>query len=189
VWLGGRPNFDDADVWLFVGTNPIISKQYLEENPARRIARAVDRGTKIVVIDPRRTETARRATLHLQPRPGEDAALIASVLHVILREGWVDRDFVAAHVHALAALRTSVEPFTPQMVAEQADVDAAHIVEAARLLGTARRAIAAPGTGASMSNPGPLVPYLLLALTSIRGFWAREGERIDRPNVLLPPNH
>jgi len=189
VWLGGRPSFDDADVWLFVGTNPIISKQYLEENPARRIARALDRGTKIVVIDPRRTETARRATLHLQSRPGEDAALIASLLHVILREGWVDQEFVAAHVEGLEPLRAAVAPFSPQAVAGRVDVPVDEIIEAARLLGTARRGIAAPGTGASMSNPGSLVPYLLLALTSVRGFWAREGERIDRPNVLLPPNH
>jgi anaerobic selenocysteine-containing dehydrogenase len=188
VWLGGRPSFDDADVWLFVGTNPIISKQYLEENPARRIARAVERGTKIVVIDPRRTETARRASLHLQPRPGEDAALIAGLLHVILREGWIDSDFVANHVQGLEELRAAVAPFAPQVVADRADVPVDRILEAAQLLGRARRAIAAPGTGASMSNPGPVVPYLLLALTSVRGFWAREGERIDRPNVLLPPN-
>jgi anaerobic selenocysteine-containing dehydrogenase len=188
VWLGGRPSFDDADVWLFVGTNPIISKQYLEENPARRITRALARGTKIIVVDPRRTETARRATLHLQPRPGEDTALIASLLHVILRERWVDADFVADHVQGLEELRAAVAPFAPQIVADRVDVPADQIVEAARLLGAARRGIAAPGTGASMSNPGPVVPYLLLALTSVRGFWARAGDPIDRPNVLLPPN-
>src|SRR5262249_40654060 len=94
-----------------------------------------------------------------------------------------------AHVEGVDALRTAVEPFTPELVAERADVERDDIFEAARMLGTARRAIAAPGTGVSMSNPGPLVPYLLLALTSIRGFWARAGERIDRPNVPLPPNH
>src|SRR5215475_11919391 len=63
-WLGGRTPFDDVDVFLFAGTNPVISKQFLAENPARRLSRAVKGGTKVIVIDPRRTETARRAHVH-----------------------------------------------------------------------------------------------------------------------------
>jgi anaerobic selenocysteine-containing dehydrogenase len=188
LWLGGRVSFDEADAWLFVGTNPIISKQYLAENPARRLNRAIDRGTKIVVVDPRRTETARRAHVHLQPRPGEDAAVIAGLLHVILRERWVDTEFVRAHAHGLDELTAAVAPFTPEAVAQRADVPVADLLDAARVLGTARRGGAGGGTGASMSNPGPLVPYLLLCLTTLRGFWAREGDRVDKPNVLLPPN-
>ena len=187
VWMGGRPAFDDADAWLFVGTNPIISKQYLEENPARRLARALDRGVQVIVVDPRRTETARRATLHLQPRPGEDAVVVAGLLNLILREGWVDLEFVRAHVDGIDALESAVRPFTPDVVAERAGISAEHLVEAGRLLGRARRGIAAPGTGAAMSNPGPLVPYLMLCLTSLRGWWARQGDPVSRPNVLLPP--
>src|SRR5215472_4837115 len=61
LWLGGRTPFDEVDAFLFAGTNPVISKQFLAENPARRLAHAVERGTKVIVIDPRRTETARWA--------------------------------------------------------------------------------------------------------------------------------
>ena len=57
---------------------------------------AVERGTKVVVIDPRRTETARRAHVHLQARPGQDAVVMAGLLHVILREDLVDHDFIRA---------------------------------------------------------------------------------------------
>ncbi|HZQ58111.1 MAG TPA: molybdopterin-dependent oxidoreductase, partial [Acidimicrobiales bacterium] len=188
IWLGGRTPFDEADAWLFVGTNPVISKQYLSENPARRLNRAIERGTKIVVVDPRRTETARRAHVHLQPRPGEDAAIIAGLIHLILREGWVDTEFVRAHARGLDELAAAVAPFTPEAVAQRADVPAGQLLDAARVLGTARRGGAGGGTGASMSNPGPLVPYLLLCLTTVRGFWAREGDRVDKPNVLLPRN-
>src|SRR5947208_166066 len=84
--LRRRPSFEDADAFLFAGTNPVISKQFLAENPAKRLSRAVERGAKIIVIDPRRTETARRAHVHLQPRPGQDAAVMAGLIHVILRE-------------------------------------------------------------------------------------------------------
>lgn len=188
VWLGGRPSFDDADAWLFVGTNPIISKQYLEENPARRLARAIDRGVRVVVIDPRRTETARRATVHLQPRPGADAAVVAGLLRLLFEQGWVDHEFVGAHVQGVGALEAAVRPFIPQLVAERAGIPVDDLIEAARLLGGSRRGIAAPGTGVAMSNPGPLVPYLLLCLSSLRGWWQREGDRVSRPNVLLPPN-
>jgi anaerobic selenocysteine-containing dehydrogenase len=77
VWLGGRMTFDDADAWLFAGTNPLISHQYLGENPAKRLSRALEQGLRLVVVDPRRTETARRAHVHLAVRPGEDATLSA----------------------------------------------------------------------------------------------------------------
>jgi len=187
VWLGGRTPFDTSDVWLFVGANPIISKQYLEENPAKRLNRAIANGTKVIVIDPRRTETARRASLHLQPRPGQDAVLLAGLLHLILREGWIDADFVKTNVEGVAELASALAPFTPEMVAGRADVPKDQLFEAARLLGTAQRGGAGSGTGAAMSSPGALVPYLLLCLTSIRGFWARAGDRVEKPNVLLPP--
>ena len=94
LWLGGRNRLEDADVWLFVGTNPVVSKQFIGENPARQLHRAIDRGMKLVVIDPRRTETARLAHIHLQPRPNEDATLVAAILHVLLRDGFVDEPFV-----------------------------------------------------------------------------------------------
>src|SRR5215470_13841901 len=94
LWLGGRTPFDDVDAFLFAGTNPVISKQFLAENPARRLARAVERGTKIVVNDTRRTETARWAHVHLQARPGQDAIVVAGLLHVVLRDGMLDHDFV-----------------------------------------------------------------------------------------------
>src|SRR5205807_9302648 len=114
---GGRTSFEDADAFLFAGTNPVISKQFLAENPAKRLSRAVERGAKIVVIDPRRTETARRAHVHLQPRPGQDAVVMAGLIHVILRKGLVDQDFVGRHVDGVEALRTAVAPFTPEFVA------------------------------------------------------------------------
>ncbi len=189
IWLGGRTSFDEADTWLFVGTNPVISKQYLGENPARRLSRAVERGLRLVVIDPRRTETARRAAVHLQVRPGEDAAVVAGLLHVLLRDGMVDDEFARDHVTGLDVLRAAVAPFTPVLVAERAGVPAEAIVEAAHVLGRARTGGVGGGTGVSMGNPGSLVSYLLLCLQTVRGFWAREGDRVDRPNVLLPPNH
>lgn len=188
LWLGGRTPFDEVDAFLFAGTNPVISKQFLAENPAKRLARAVERGTKIIVIDPRRTETARWAHVHLQARPGQDAVVMAGILQVILREGMVDEEFVAKHVGGVESLRAAVAPFAPEFVAQQADIPIEDLLEAARTLGTARRGGAGGGTGISMTSCTSVVSYLLLCLMSVRGWWAREGDRIERPNVLMPPN-
>ncbi|HXY91830.1 MAG TPA: molybdopterin-dependent oxidoreductase [Acidimicrobiia bacterium] len=188
LWLGGRNRLEDADAWLFVGTNPVISKQFIGENPARQLHHAVERGMKLLVIDPRRTETARLAHVHLQPRPNEDATLVAAILHVLLREGMVDSHFVAENVDGLDELRRAVAPFTPEYAAARADVPVDDLVEAARLLGRARRGGTGGGTGVSMTSRSSLVSYLLLCIDSVRGFHAREGDRVERPNVLLPPN-
>ena len=78
-WLAGDLDFDKADTWMLVGLNPVISKAtgVPAQNPAQKLKAAVRRGMKLIVIDPRRTETARRAAIHIQPRPGEDPTILA----------------------------------------------------------------------------------------------------------------
>src|SRR3546814_9826944 len=76
------------------GSNPLISHSaggFLVSDPVKRVKRAVERGLKLIVVDPRLTETARFASIHLQPYPGEDVAIAAGLLRLILREGWQDR--------------------------------------------------------------------------------------------------
>ncbi len=72
-WLGGEPDFDRADAWLLVGNNPIISKSagISGQNPAQKLKDAQARGMKLIVIDPRVSDSARKAHIHLQCRPGE----------------------------------------------------------------------------------------------------------------------
>src|SRR5439155_1170801 len=78
--------------------------------------------------------------------------------------------------------------FTPEYAARRADVPRDDLGEAARVMGTARRGGTGGGTGVSMTSASSLVSYLLLCINSVRGFWARAGDRVERPNVLLPPN-
>jgi anaerobic selenocysteine-containing dehydrogenase len=113
----------------------------------------------------------------------------AGLLHVILREGLIDQDFTDRWVDGVESLKAAVAPFTPELVARQADISIDDLVEAARTLGTARRGGAGGGTGISMTSCTSVVSYLLLCLMSVRGWWAREGDRIERPNVLMPRNH
>ncbi|CAN7608175.1 molybdopterin-dependent oxidoreductase [Phenylobacterium sp. LjRoot219] len=189
-WLGGDLEFESADSWLLVGLNPVISKStgVPARNPAQKLKDAVLRGMKLIVVDPRRTETAKRAAIHIQPRPGEDPTILAGLLHVIIAEKLYDQAFVAEHVTGLEALAAQVADFTPDYVARRAEVPAAQLIEAARLFATygERGGMVHLGTGPSFATHGNLAEYLALCLTTLCGRWPRAGEAVHRPNAMLP---
>ncbi len=88
-WGAGRVPFEQSDTWLLVGTNPIVSMWggVPVNNPAQVLKDRLKAGMKLIVIDPRRTEVARAAAIHLQPKAGEDVSILAAMLHVIFEEG------------------------------------------------------------------------------------------------------
>jgi formate dehydrogenase (coenzyme F420) alpha subunit len=88
----------------------------------------------LVVIDPVRTLLAKEATVHLPVRPGTDGALALGLIHVLLREGWYDADFVAAHTQGFDGLKALAETFSPQRVERETGLAAAQVERVARLL-------------------------------------------------------
>lgn len=186
-WGAGPQDFAEADVCLLVGANPLVSMWggIPSFNPARRLHEARKRGLKLIVIDPRRSETARKADLHLQCLPGQDVALLAAMLRVIIEEGLHDKAFVAAETEGFAQLRETVAAFSPERVAAVAGVTADDIVAAARLFARAQRGNATSGTGPSMAPHGVLMDYLVLALNTICGRWVKAGERMPNRGVLF----
>jgi anaerobic selenocysteine-containing dehydrogenase len=187
IWGGGPQAFADSDVCLLVGANPLVSMWggIPAFNPAKRLHEARRRGLKLIVIDPRRTETARKAALHLQCLPGHDAELLASMINVILADGLYDRPFVEQETEGLERLRAAVASFTPGRVAPVAGLDAEQITTAARMFATAKRGNATSGTGPSMAPHGVLMDYLVLALNTLCGRWIRAGEVIPNRGVLF----
>jgi anaerobic selenocysteine-containing dehydrogenase len=187
-WHAGLQTFETSDTWIIVGANPVIAKSNGAplNNPGMRLKEAAARGMKLIVIDPRRTETAKRAHVHLQPRPGEDAALLAGIIHVVLSEGLYDVEFVAANARGLDALREAVAGYTPACVARRADVPVERLVDAARTFGGGKRGGVVCSTGPSFSTHSNLTFYLALCLNTLCGRWARAGERAPYPNVMLP---
>ena len=187
VWLGGRMRPETLDVMLIAGGNPVISKQYFGQNPGMRLKELVRRGTKLIVIDPRRSETARRADVHLQPIPGEDAVIAAGLVHLVIAKGAVDAHFVEQNATGLAELTRAVAPFTPEYVARRAGVPEADLRKAAEIIATARRGNIGTGTGVSMTGRGTLTTYLYNCLQTLRGLWAQAGDEMLCSPVLLPP--
>jgi anaerobic selenocysteine-containing dehydrogenase len=186
-WEGGRPRPNACEAFLVVGGNPVVSKQHFPQNPAQQLKALTGRGMKLIVIDPRRTETARRAAVHLQLIPGEDPTVLAGLANLIFALGGVDHVFLAQNAESADALRQAVAGFTPEYVSARAGVRQADLMAAARILVEARMGDTALGVGPSMATRGTLSAYLALCINTLRGFWPRAGDAVSRPRVLLPP--
>ena len=185
-WLAGTPSMAQWESVLLVGTNPIVSMNGgLGANPAGWLHEAKRRGVKLVVVDPRVTEVAAQADIHLQVRPGEDPAVLAGMMRVILAEGLHDAAFVADSTVGLAALRAAVEPFTPEVVAARAGILPGDLVRAARLFASGRSGAVSCGTGPNMAGHSNVTEYFVKVLTSLMGFWRRAGDVIGNPGVLI----
>ncbi len=189
-YLGGRQRFEDADVWLLAGTNPIVSANggdgdgAVVHNPSVALRSAQARGLQLIVVDPRRTETAALADVHLSPRPGTDAVLFAGLLHVVLTENLHDLDFCRRYTADLSALTDAVSAVTPTVVQRICGVPADQVDHAARLFATARRGMATSGTGLCMGPHSNLAEHLVAALNVVCGRYLREGEQADDRSVL-----
>jgi anaerobic selenocysteine-containing dehydrogenase len=186
-WQAPAQGWDRPEVALLVGINPPISFEGAPgARPGQWLKRMVAEGMELIVVDPRRSATARMATLHLQPAPGHDVEILAAIIRLLLDEGSFDREFVAENACGLERLRRAVEPFTPAAAARAAGIEADDLLRAARIFGAARRGDFQVGTAPHFSGSGVLVEYLGLDLLTLSGFWQREGERVNVPPTLKP---
>ena len=192
VWGGGGHTFASSDVALSIGGNPLVSGLTLPgappgTNPVKSLGDARKRGLKLICVDPRRSELARRADLHLQIRPGEDPTLLAGMLRVIFEEGLHDLEFCREHADGLEELRAALMDFTPEYVERRTGVAAERMLEAARLFAAGPRGYASSGTGPDMAPHPCLAEHLICCLNTLCGRHNREGERLANPGVLSPP--
>jgi anaerobic selenocysteine-containing dehydrogenase len=182
-WAAGRQTADEADVMMLFGANPLVSLSTLGffiSNPLRQLKAARARGLKLIVIDPRSTETARYADIHLQALPGEDATIAAGMIRIILAEGWQDRAFCEAYVAPghMARIEAAVGAFTPDRVAERAGISAEALFEATRLFATARKGACCTSTGPDMSPDSNVAEHLIESLNVICGRYKRAGDKV-----------
>lgn len=188
----GKPSTRDIDLAVIVGNNPLVSHQTYpfgpgeSGSPGKSFAAAKARGARIVVVDPRRTETARYADLLIQPLPGHDAALFAAVAHILLRDGTYNRTFCERFVGQLDELRRAVAPFTPALAAQRAQVPVEQIETLARWLGEAKRPFVGSGSGPSMSAHSNLNDHMIETVNALVGGYKREGDLVRNPGTLKP---
>jgi formate dehydrogenase major subunit len=166
----------NADVVLLIGANPVVNHPVA----ATWIKNAVKRGTKLILADPRRSELARHAAHYLQFKPDTDVALLNAMMHTIVEEGLVAREFIAARTTGFDAIRANLADYSPEAMAPICGIPAATIREVARLFATSRASMILWGMGISQHIHGTDNARCLIALTMMTG-------QVGRPGTGLHP--
>ncbi|MFQ5992183.1 MAG: formate dehydrogenase subunit alpha [Nitrospiraceae bacterium] len=168
-------DLDHAKLVLVVGANPTESHPVL----GAKLKRAARRGVPLIVVDPRRTEIARLATLHLQLKPGTNVALLNGLGHVVAKEGLMDRDFVAARTSSVDDWLQSVHPCTPDITEGITGVPANMVQQAARLYATSGASLSVHGLGVTEHRWGSHGVIALCDLALATGNIGRPGTGIN----------
>lgn len=171
------PDLDRTQFFLCIGGNPVVSNGSIMTAPdvAHRLEDLRKRGGRLVVVDPRRTETAELADTHYFIRPGSDAALLLGMLHVVFARDKVRLGRLADFTDGLAAVRDLVQRFPPARVADFTGIPAAEIEKLALDFCAAPSAIAYGRVGACTQEFGGLVGWLLTVMNVVTGNLDRVG--------------
>jgi anaerobic selenocysteine-containing dehydrogenase len=163
------PDLERTDFLLILGANPIVSNGSLMTAPdMRRRLRAIrDRGGRVVVVDPRRTETAEAADEHVPIRPGTDALLLAAMLHVVLVEQAVNTGHLEGHIKNLDALAPLVRELSPERVAHRTGVSADTTRRLATEFAGTERAACYGRVGLCTQSYGTLASWFVQALNLV----------------------
>jgi anaerobic selenocysteine-containing dehydrogenase len=171
------PDLDRTQFLLVLGANPVVSNGSLMTAPGakRRLEAIRARGGRLVVVDPRRTETAGIADEHIAIRPGRDALLLAALVHTILEEK-IGRDGPATpRLDGLAALRERLAPLSPEAVAPALGLEAARLRRLAREFAAAPAAACYARIGTCLAEFGTLASWLVDVLNIVSGNLDRPG--------------
>ena len=160
-----------ADVFIIVGANPTVNHPVA----ATFMKNAIERGAKLILMDPRATELSRLAALSLQFRPGTDVALLNAMLHVIVAEDLYDHRFVAERTEGFEELRRTLVAYAPEAMEPVCGIPADTIRAAARMYAGAKNAMIFWGMGISQHTHGTDNARCLIDLALLTGQIARRG--------------
>ena len=153
------------------GTNTVVTNVHLW--PFIREAR--EAGARLVVIDPARTRTSEQADWHVRPRPGTDTALALGMMHVIVRDGLHDADYIERYTTGFEALRARMAEYPPERVAEITGIAASDIEQLATGYATTRPSVIRTLVGMEHHAHGGMAYRAIACLPSIIGAWRERG--------------
>jgi len=179
------PDLERTSFLLIIGANPLVSHGSLviAGHMRPKLHGIVARGGRVVIVDPRRTETA-KAFEHLSIRPDTDAWLLLAVLGVLFAEGLVDQEAVATQSRGIELIRDAASRWTPEEAADRTGIAADGIRALARDLARAPSAAVYGRTGSCLGTFGTLVNFLIDTLNLVTGNLDRPGGAVfSRPPV------
>ncbi|MEO7761683.1 MAG: formate dehydrogenase subunit alpha, partial [Casimicrobiaceae bacterium] len=165
-----------AEVIFLIGANPVVNHPVA----ATWIKNAVKNGSKLILVDPRRSELARHATHYLQFKADTDVALLNALMHVIVEEGLVNEAFIASRTIGYDDLRKNVAGYSPEAMAPVCGIPAATLREVARMYATSKGSMILWGMGISQHIHGTDNARCLIALSMMTG-------QVGRPGTGLHP--
>jgi anaerobic selenocysteine-containing dehydrogenase len=176
------PDVDRTDFLLVLGANPVVSNGSLLTAPdmPRRLRDLRARGGKLVVVDPRRSETARLADRHLFIRPGTDAFFLFALVHCLFDEDLVSLGRLAPFTHGVETLRDLAREFAPERVAPATGIAPEAVREVAREFAGAARAACYGRIGTCTQEFGTLASWLVDVVNVLTG-------NLDRPGGAMFP--
>jgi anaerobic selenocysteine-containing dehydrogenase len=171
------PDIDNTDFFLIIGANPVASNGSIMTAPGipRRIRAIQERGGRVVVVDPRRTETAAIASEHHFIRPGTDALLLMAMLNVIFEEKLARPDRLVPFTDGIQDIGRLSRGFSPERVAARTGLEAGAIRDLARSFASSPRAVAYGRVGISTQEFGTLATWLADVLNVVTGNLDRRG--------------
>ncbi|MCK2219321.1 nitrate reductase [Actinomadura sp. ATCC 31491] len=170
---GSYTDVDHADVIALYGHNVAETQSVLWSRVLDRLAGP--NPPALVCVDPRETEVARAAAVHLAPRPGTNVALMNGLLHEIVANGWTDEAYLRDHVVGFEELRERVANWPAEEAARVCDVPVADLREAARLIGTAERLLSTVLQGFYQSHQATAAAVQVNNVHLVRGMLGRPG--------------
>ncbi|GHC05969.1 molybdopterin oxidoreductase family protein [Cerasicoccus arenae] len=165
-------DFEESDVLVFVGSNLCITHPIMWQRVMRN-----RRNPEIIVLDPRRTETAMAATKHLPLRPKSDLALLYCFARLLVENDWLDNDFIQAHTEGFSELKEFLlnGPYDLATVAELSGLDQGAIFEVARMIGSGKRVSLWWTMGVNQSYEGTRVAQAIINLALLTGNIGKPG--------------
>ena len=160
-------NFQDAKLIVFWGCNAVASNLHLWS----RAQEARRRGATLIAIDPYRSLTADKCHRHIAPLPGTDGALALGLAHVLIREGWLDRDYIGRHTLGFEALAQRARQFDPQRVAAICAIEAAEVEQLAHDYWHLRPAAIRLNYGMQRAAGGGNAVRAVACLPALAGHW------------------
>lgn len=171
------PDIDHTQHFMIIGGNPLASNGSIMTVPnvKKRLKGIQKRGGKVVVIDPKRTDTADLSCEHHFIRPGSDVLLLLSMLHVVFDKHLHDADALLPHAEDLLDVEGYVKDFSPENVSGLTGIEASHITQLVTDFCSAESAVCYGRMGASVQAFGTLTQYLIMLFNMLTGNLDRQG--------------
>lgn len=177
---GSYADVDYTDCLFIVGHNVSATQTVLWSRMLDRLEGP--NPPKLIVVDPRRSETAKRATVHLAPKIGTNVALLNGIEHLMFENGWIDDEWVAKHTVGIEELRETVKKYTPDFVEQITGVPKEALKEVAQIIGTTRTMLSTALQGVYQSNQATAAACQINNINLLRGLIGKPGSGILQMN-------